>query len=348
MPSHVDWSRTLFVALIVLGLPGLFVTLLPLLVRPVVSFVIGMGYRIRGIGVESLPPAGAALLVVNHVTWLDGFFVLVACPRRIKALVNADYVNMPVVRWLARRTGIIPVPATGPRAQRAAISAAREALDAGELVVIFPEAQLTRNGRTGAFHRGLEAIVSGREWIPVIPVFLDNLWGSRFSFGRRQSTTATRRRGRRVVSVVFGPPVVPPATTFTARQAVIEAGVKAAESCGPYPEHAVPFDPALPHWRHPTLGLLTGSSPDVDSGGIRQTGQKPGTVGQALPHVAIRAVGEDGEPLGPDAIGQIEALFPGATWINAGCRGKVDREGFVTLTERATIDPSDAPSGELS
>jgi hypothetical protein len=238
---------------------------------------------------------------------------------------------MPVVRWLARRVGIIPVPASGPRAQRLAIEAARGALDAGEVLVIFPEAQLTRNGRTGAFHRGLEVIMSGRESIPIIPVALGNLWGSRFSFGRAE-TSPRRRLGRRLVPVAFGPPVSAPATAFSTRQAVIAAGVRARECCD---SSCTPpsFDPNLPHWRHETLGLLTGSSPDVDRGGIRQTGQKPGTVGQALPGVAIRAVDGEGAPLGPDGVGRLEVLLPGASWRDAGRQGCLDREGFVTLTE---------------
>lgn len=331
MPSHVDWSSTILLLLLVVGLPALFVAALPLLVRPVIGLAVALGYRLKATGVEHLPRTGGALLAVNHVTWLDGFFVLAACPRRIKALVNADYVNVPVIRWLAGRVGIIPVPASGPRAQRAAIEAARRALDAGEILVIFPEAQLTRNGRTGAFLRGLEVIISGRESVPVIPVFLGNLWGSRFSFGRNDPSGERRGRGRRLVSIAFGPPVAVPVTAFVTRQAVIAASVRASEAIGPA-SAAPPFDPNLPCWRHETFGLVAGSSPDVDRGGIRQTGQKPGTVGQALPGVAIQSVDESGVPLGPDALGRLQVLVPDATWQESGRVGKIDRDGFITLS----------------
>jgi 1-acyl-sn-glycerol-3-phosphate acyltransferase len=332
MPSHVDWSRTLALLALAVGIPVLFVASLPLLVRPVIGLAVALGYRLRATGTEHLPKTGGALLAVNHVTWLDGFFVLAACPRKIKALVNADYVNMRVIRWLAGRVGIIPVPATGPRAQRVAIEAARRALDAGEILVIFPEAQLTRNGRTGAFLRGLEVIMSGRESVPVIPVFLGNLWGSRFSFGRNAESGVRRRWSRRVVSIAFGPPAGTPVTAFATRQAVIEASVKAREAIGSN-SFPPPFDPDLPHWRHETFGLIAGSSPDVDQQGIRQTGQKPGTVGQSLPGVAIRAVNEAGAPLGFDAEGRLQVLLPGETWRDTGHLGKIDREGFITLTE---------------
>jgi hypothetical protein len=173
--------------------------------------------------------------------------------------------------------------------------------------------------------------MSGRESVPVIPVFLGNLWGSRFSFGRTAASGERRRRGRRVVPIAFGPPVGPPVTAFATRQAVVEASVKAREAIVQI-SAVPPFDPDLPHWRHERFGMIAGSSPDVDQQGIRQTGQKPGTVGQALPGVAIRAVDEAGAPLGPDAEGRLQVLLPGETWREAGHLGKIDREGFVTLT----------------
>jgi len=87
----------------------------------------------------------------------------------------------------------------------------------------------------------------------------------------------------------------------------------------------------LPRWDHPTLGLLAGTTADYDRGQIRQVGQKAGTLGQAVPGVAIRAVDEDGVPLGPDASGSLQVLRPGRGWVDSGQRGQLDRDGFVSV-----------------
>jgi 1-acyl-sn-glycerol-3-phosphate acyltransferase len=310
-----------------------FVAGLPWLIRPLIRAVLGLRYSFEVLGGEHVPTSGPALLAANHVTWLDGFFVVAATSRRGYALANAAYLAFPVLRWLARRAGIIPVPASGPHGQRAAIAAAQQALDRGEAVLIFPEAQMTRNGLTGQFYRGIEVILKHREHVPVIPVFLDNLWGSVFSFyGGR--FFAQRPRGlRRTVVVVFGPPVTPPVMTFSVRQAMLAASARGrARLTWLTAAAAATVDPNLPHWTHPQLGQLAVSSADYDRDGIRQVGQKPGTVGQAAPGVALRAVDGRGQPLGPDAEGALQAIVPAhADWGDTGWRGRIDRDGFVTL-----------------
>ena len=110
---------------------------------------------------------GPALLAANHVSWIDGFLVAAMVPRPGKAVVNASYIDVPVLGWLARRSGLIPVPTIGPKGQRAAIEAVRKAFDRGEAVLIFPEAQLSRNGLLGPFYRGLEVMMKDRQDVPV-------------------------------------------------------------------------------------------------------------------------------------------------------------------------------------
>jgi 1-acyl-sn-glycerol-3-phosphate acyltransferase len=307
-----------------------FVAALPWLVQPLLRALLRPRYRLVVRGLEHLPRDGPALVAVNHVTWYDGFFIAATCPRRGRALVNGDYINFPVVRHLARWIGLIPVPYSGPRAQRAMIEACRAALDRGEVVGIFPEGQMSRNGLTGTFQRGLEVILKGREQVPVIPVFLDNLWGSLLSFSGGRFFLKRPQGWRRTVVVVYGPPVAPPVTAFAVRQAVLEAGVRAFE-LRPKPVRALAtIDPSLPRLEHPVLGPLTGSSADFDQGGVRHLGRKPGSVGRPLPGVAVRAVDAAGNALSEDATGRLEALVAGRDgWQDTGLRGKVDRDGFV-------------------
>src|SRR5262245_3858552 len=166
---------------VVLGALGFFAAL-PWLVQPVLRLLLLPRYRLRVHGCERVPRCGPVLLASNHVTWIDGFLLAAACPRGGKLLINADYIRLPVLRTLADRAGLIPVPPLGVRGLRSAIAAARAALDRGELVGMFPEGQLSRNGLLGPFRRGIEVILEGREQVPVVPVYVDNLWGSIFSF----------------------------------------------------------------------------------------------------------------------------------------------------------------------
>jgi 1-acyl-sn-glycerol-3-phosphate acyltransferase len=312
----------------------LFYATLPWTIQPLLRVLLAPFYRFKVIGLEHLPRTGPVLLAANHVTWLDGFFLAAVCPRRGQALVNSDFINLPILRPLAIRAGMIPVTFVGRNARnaRAAIRAAQAVLDRGEVLGIFPEAQITRNGLTGRFYRGLELILRGHEQVPVLPVFLDNLWGSPFSYSGGRFFRKRLESLRRTVGVAFGPPVPPPVTAFAVRQALLAAGVRAFELRAGNPRPLETLDPRLPRWEHPTLGLLTASTANFDCGGIHQVGYKPGTVGHPVPGVAIRAVDESGQPLPAETEGRLQALVAGQpAWIDTGARGRVDADGFVTL-----------------
>jgi 1-acyl-sn-glycerol-3-phosphate acyltransferase len=342
-----SWPDAAWWALGLLAALALLVALLPWLIQPLLRLVLGVRYGFRVVGAEHLPERGAGLLASNHVTWIDGFLVAGWSPRRGKALVNAGIVDRPFFGWLARRCGIIPVPFQGPKAQRSAIEAARAALARGDLLLIFPEAQLTRTGFLGPFYRGLELMVKGRDGVPIIPVYLANLWGSVFSSAGGRFFAFRPRGLRRVVVIAFGPPLRAPVPVFAVRQAVQEASVRAFEfatSAGLPLDPARLVDPDLPHWRHPVHGVIAGSAPDFDRDGIHQTGHKPGTVGQAPPGVALRVVAPDGTAQAPDTSGAIQALLPGASgWRDTGRQGRLDPDGFLTL-EPAAESPKPAPS----
>ena len=318
---------------IALGL-ALFVVALPWIVQPFLRSMLFLRYNLRPIGLENIPKTGPVLLASNHLSWFDGFFLAATLPRRGTALVNANVFGWPLIGFLARRCGLISVPYAGPKAQRAAIETCRKVLDEGELLGIFPEAQLSRTGMTGAFHRGLEVILAKREHVPVIPVYIDNVWGSVMSFSGGLFFKKWPKGWRRTIVVAYGPHVEPPVSAFTVRQAVLVCGVRARSALGFTPERPEPIDLSLPHFEHPTLGPLTISTADVHEPqyALHQIGQKPGTVGHPLPGVAIRAVDESGRVLAADVEGSLQALLPSQPdWADLGQRGKIDRDGFVTL-----------------
>ena len=141
-------------------------------------------YRLRLVGQHHVPQSGGALLVPNHMSFVDGLLLMASLDRPIRFVVDAAYAMHPLLKWLMTAMKVIPIAsAGGPRMILRALRNAGQALEDGELVCIFPEGQITRTGTLLPFRRGFERIVKGRR-VPVIPVHLDRIWGSIFSFSK--------------------------------------------------------------------------------------------------------------------------------------------------------------------
>jgi len=187
-------------------------------------------YRVRVRGHHNLPERGGALLVANHVSWIDGILLLLASSRPIRMLVYADYTRIRGLRYLAGLFRVIPIKAEGgPRELLKSLQVAREALIAGDLVCIFAEGGLTRTGQLQPFQRGMMRIVDGTE-APVVPVYLDELWGSIFSFRGGRFFWKRPRQWPFPVSISFGTPLENPDNVNVIRQAVQNLGVQSVES----------------------------------------------------------------------------------------------------------------------
>lgn len=179
-------------------------------------------YRVRTYGADNIPDQGPALLVANHVTWLDGILILLASSRPIRMVAWADYVQGPVIRHLANLFGIIPIRSTdGPRALMKSLNTARNALNDGELVCIFAEGQITRTGQLQKFERGMLKILKGTD-AEVIPVYLDELWGSIFSYHGGQFFWKKPQHWPYPVSISFGKSISRVDDVHVVRQAVLE------------------------------------------------------------------------------------------------------------------------------
>ena len=168
-------------------------------------------YRLEKRGLENIPDTGAALLICNHVSYADPVVIAAACRRPIRFVMDHRIFRMPVIRFFFRQARAIPIaPAKeDPACMEAAFEAVAQALDAGELVCIFPEGGLTPNGEIAPFRRGLERIVT-RSPVPVVPMALRGLWGSLFS--RKEKTVARRLKAFRPfpkIGLFVGTPVRP-------------------------------------------------------------------------------------------------------------------------------------------
>ncbi len=183
-------------------------------------------FRIQTVGEENVPRRGAALLVSNHMSYVDGFLINASQERIVRFMVLKTIYNLKPLKWFFRKTYAIPVDQQHRRGMVEAIRAARTELANQHIVCIFPEGALTRTGNLGTFKRGMEKIVDGMD-VPIIPVHLDRVWGSIFSFERNKFFWKLPKRIPYPVTVSFGAPLPAGATAADARQAVEELGAKA-------------------------------------------------------------------------------------------------------------------------
>jgi acyl-[acyl-carrier-protein]-phospholipid O-acyltransferase/long-chain-fatty-acid--[acyl-carrier-protein] ligase len=218
------------VVLVVAGLSGLvtlyIVNLLPdFLVRLVLWLLTTTVYRIRVFGEEHLP-RGGALLVANHVSWVDALLIGSACDRMVRFLLYRPYYEGPL-RWFFRRMHTIPIsPRDSDEQKEASLDAAREEIRRGRVVCIFAEGSITRTGNLLRFRRGFERIAEGLR-APIVPVFLDGIWGSVFSFEGGRFFFKRPRRVFGPIRVVFGRPVESSARASEVRRHMQELSAEA-------------------------------------------------------------------------------------------------------------------------
>ncbi|HCV96716.1 Lysophospholipid transporter LplT [compost metagenome] len=193
-------------------------TIVPEFLMRFLSWVMVRGlYRLRLHGIEdNVPDDGAALIVCNHVSYMDALILSATIPRPVRFVMYYKIFNIPVMRWIFRTAKAIPIAGAreDPALMQAAFDEVDKALAAGELVCIFPEGALTRDGEMAAFKSGVEKILARRP-VPVVPMALRGMWASMWS---RRDTRLGRmrvpRRFRAHVDVAASAPV--PGATATA------------------------------------------------------------------------------------------------------------------------------------
>ncbi|CAH6867113.1 MFS transporter [Vibrio chagasii] len=179
-------------------------------------------YRVKHKNLHNLPENGGALIVCNHVSYMDALLLSAVCPRLIRFVMEEDYAKLPPLRRFLKRAGVIPISSTNRRSIRNAFNEVEQALHEGHIVCIFPEGKLTSDGEVAEFMRGMELIIR-RSPVPVIPMALKGLWGSYFSRYKGRACKGLPTRFWTKLEIETGEPISPAdASCETLRQAVAD------------------------------------------------------------------------------------------------------------------------------
>jgi len=167
-------------------------------------------YRVKHRDLANIPDTGAAVLVCNHVSYVDALLIAGACRRPIRFVMDRNIANMPVMKYVFKWAKTIPIcaQAKDPDTFARAFEQISSELKNGELVCIFPEGKLTKTGELNQFKSGIEKILAA-DAVPVIPMALTGLWGSFFSHKGGSALTTKPRRFWSRVKLTVAPAVSP-------------------------------------------------------------------------------------------------------------------------------------------
>jgi acyl-[acyl-carrier-protein]-phospholipid O-acyltransferase/long-chain-fatty-acid--[acyl-carrier-protein] ligase len=216
---------------LVLALAALLLVLIGVFVIPrqmtkaIARCVYALFYRIHLHHPERVPSQGGAVLVANHISWLDGVLMMSMTTRLVRSMVYAGNFRSRIMQVAARRWEAIMVE-PGPKAILRSLKAARQAALDGHVVGIFPEGGISRSGTMLGFRAGFVKIVEGTD-VPVVPIYFDGLWGSIFSFEGRKFFWKIPRRWPFRIDIYFGEPLRHVTDVESVRRAVQKLGAEA-------------------------------------------------------------------------------------------------------------------------
>ena len=184
-------------------------TLVPeFLMRFIVWILVNVIYRLRTEGLEQIPDEGPVVVVCNHVSYMDALIVIGCCRRPVRFVMDHQIFKIPGLNFIFRTAGTIPIASAreNPEILERAYDQVARYLAEGEVVGIFPEGQLTKDGELGPFKGGIERIIQ-RSPAPVVPLALRGMWGSFFSRRYGHAMTRFPRRFWSRIELVAGQPV---------------------------------------------------------------------------------------------------------------------------------------------
>ncbi len=219
----------LFYAIAFIALVGALYTIYQLpqtLIRLVISKLFASRYRIRVQGFDNLPSQGAVLMLGNHISWLDWAMIQIACPRPLHFVMHRAIYERWYLKWFLDFFGVIPIAGGSSRQSLEEINAL---LKAGEVVCLFPEGAISRNGQLGEFKHGFEKTVEAVDGI-ILPFYLRGLWGSRFSRASERMKILRSAGLRRDIIVAFGRPLSIDSKAAEVKNRVFDLSIDAWET----------------------------------------------------------------------------------------------------------------------
>ncbi|MDQ8186735.1 MFS transporter [Pelagicoccus sp. SDUM812002] len=221
--GYLAWSpeaQLWVVAVTAVLVVGFMAVLIPeSLVRVTLLGIAKVFYPMRLKGLENMPQSGGVLVVSNHVSYADALLIFLASPRPVRFMGTDEMLRFPLMRWAYRKFNVIAV---SPKSAKEAVAKSVKALDAGDVVCIFPEGALTRTGMIMPFKKGAE-LMARLSGAAVLPASIDGMWGSVLSFSDKPFRYSRGMPMRRPVSVSFGEALSGDAATAPAMQDAVEA-----------------------------------------------------------------------------------------------------------------------------
>ncbi|RCS58665.1 MFS transporter [Parvibium lacunae] len=195
------------------------------LIRFLAWLLIHSLYRLRVEGAEKIPAKGAAILICNHVSFVDAVVLMAVSPRPIRFIMDHQIFKIPLLSWMFKHSGAIPIASAkvNPELMEKAFARASKVLRDGELLCIFPEGRITDTGELYPFRPGITRLLSN-DAVPVTPMALSGLWGSFFSRKGGKAFAWKNFHGIFLPLVVrVGEPVPPEQATPDALQEKVQA-----------------------------------------------------------------------------------------------------------------------------
>ncbi len=186
-------------------------------------------YRLKVVGAENVPEVGGALIVSNHVSYVDASLIQASLGRPVRFIMFGPIYEIPLISWVAKAMRTIPIyPGKGRRGVIETLQLAKSMVAEGEIVCIFAEGSITRTGNLLPFKKGFETIMDGLD-APIIPAYLDQVWGSIFSFEGKRFIWKWPRKIPYQATLLYGKPMPASSKAQTVRQSVQELSAEAVQ-----------------------------------------------------------------------------------------------------------------------
>ena len=199
------------------------------LVKFILSYLMNLKYKVNVEGMKNIPAMGGVLLLGNHISWIDWAIVQLASPRRVRFVMLKSIYERWYLSWFFKLFGSIPIE-SGPSSTKA-LEKVAELLNRGEVVCLFPEGTISRNGHLGTFKHGYRKAANlANDEVVIIPFYLRGLWGSQFSRSSEKLKSATKNGQRRQLLVSFGSGLPIDTTTEVLKRRVFDLSITAWES----------------------------------------------------------------------------------------------------------------------